>query len=98
MVGRYGKAGAGEFYWRDGQPNEAAAGAFNGGNMHEDAARGDAVGVAHRLCAGEHPDQRDYAGAAPISIAAKAGHANVVKCLVDGGGRSTSSTDTDARR
>ena len=86
VVGRYGKPGAGEFYWRNGQPNEAAAGAFNGGNMHEDAARGDAVGVAHRLCAGEHPDQRDYAGAAPISIAAKAGHANVVKCLVDGGG------------
>lgn len=31
VVGRYGKPGAGEFYWRNGQPNEAAAGAFNGG-------------------------------------------------------------------
>ena len=69
-------AGAGGFYWRDGRPNEPAR---RGGNMHEDAAVGDAKAVADRLCAGEHPDQRNHAGATPMHAAAAAGHEVVVK-------------------
>ena len=76
-------AGAGGFYWRDGRPNEPAR---RGGNMHEDAAVGDAKAVADRLCAGEHPDQRNHAGATPMHAAAAAGHEVVVKNLIDGGG------------
>ena len=77
------RRGAGGFYWRDGRPNEPAR---RGGNMHEDAAVGDAKAVADRLCAGEHPDQRNHAGATPMHAAAAAGHEVVVKNLIDGGG------------
>ena len=76
-------AGVGGFYWRDGRPNEPAR---RGGNMHEDAAVGDVKAVADRLCAGEHPDQRNHAGATPMHAAAAAGRDIVVKNLIDGGG------------
>lgn len=81
----------GAYYWRDGQPNEPAR---RGGNMHEDAAVGDVKAIADRLCAGEHPDQRNHAGATPMHAAAAAGHEVVVKNLIDGGGDRDA---TDAR-
>jgi len=83
------------YYWRGGRVFEGAGGAARGGNIHEDASRGDADAVRARVENGEAVDQRDHAMTTPLALASANGHAECVGVLLrrgaavdagDGGG------------
>ena len=91
--------GVGRFYWRHGAVREAACGhpQSEGVNLHEAAARGDTAAIKTRLASGEHPDQRDYLGAAPLHVAASKGHVAATSALLRDGAAAVDAADAGGR-